>query len=455
MTFDVDHRLSEARPAVGNTQDYVAACRALGYQNPDLTAHDAQILEWFSGEDGLDLAVLDADCARLLEAIAAAEDVTRMEHEALDSIITVWEGGSGSVAADFVQRHCRAGAATLASLRSASEACAALRDILWRAVDAKAAGAIAIDDRRAGERGAWLTAAHTVTGGGRDRSASVDIVEKAIMPYVDSDIRTEWVGSMRLAIATVDTAFRDAIGRIQHCATVDFEVPSQILPTPRTSDSGGDSALASEPYFAPPQAGPADPMVVRGAARETLAMAPDPAGIAPTALGTLPPPMTSPTGLPGGLPAGPDPAASLPGRSDPLFGPVGGPDEPGPPDNGMERSGRDRANEGGAAEDGAAEDDADEADADEDDEPDPDTDGQADDQIANQTGDPVPEPNNPAVTPLGEAEAEAGGLPSEAAGEPNPQALPVAQEPSEPLADAGNTATPCEIAADALPQVGQ
>ena len=65
MTFDVAACLDQARPSVSHTQTYVSACHTLGYQHPDLTANGAQVLEWYGAEDGLDLAVLDADCVRL------------------------------------------------------------------------------------------------------------------------------------------------------------------------------------------------------------------------------------------------------------------------------------------------------------------------------------------------------------------------------------------------------
>ena len=59
--LDVTGRLAEGRSAVDNTQSYVWACHLLNYQNPDLTLHSAQIRDWYSSEDGLDLHVLEAD----------------------------------------------------------------------------------------------------------------------------------------------------------------------------------------------------------------------------------------------------------------------------------------------------------------------------------------------------------------------------------------------------------
>ena len=63
--LNVAERLAEGRPAVERTQTYVGACHALGYQHPDLTAHPAQIRDWYDSEEGLDLRALDRDCAEL------------------------------------------------------------------------------------------------------------------------------------------------------------------------------------------------------------------------------------------------------------------------------------------------------------------------------------------------------------------------------------------------------
>ena len=69
--LDVDARLAEGRPAVDTVGEYVWACHLLGYQNPDLTVHPAQVRDWYSSEDGLDLRALEADRAAL-ESVAVA-----------------------------------------------------------------------------------------------------------------------------------------------------------------------------------------------------------------------------------------------------------------------------------------------------------------------------------------------------------------------------------------------
>ena len=62
MTLDVASRLAAGRPSIANTATYVTACHAVGYQHPDLTAHAAQIFEWYGADDCVDLSALDADC---------------------------------------------------------------------------------------------------------------------------------------------------------------------------------------------------------------------------------------------------------------------------------------------------------------------------------------------------------------------------------------------------------
>ena len=69
--LDATSRLAEGRPSVEVVQTYVSACHQLGYQNPDLTLHAAQVRDWYATEDGLDLPALNADCAALERVVTA------------------------------------------------------------------------------------------------------------------------------------------------------------------------------------------------------------------------------------------------------------------------------------------------------------------------------------------------------------------------------------------------
>jgi uncharacterized protein YukE len=163
--FDVAGRLAEGLAAVDDLQTYVNACRARGYTNADLTLHGNQVRDWYNTEDGLDLHVLDADCAQLQAAAqAAAETLDDLRTQA-DALVGAWQGGGGDAAGDFLRRHSAAAATVAEAVRRSADSCATLRDELWRIVDHKVAATMAITDRTQSQRPEWLAAAQAVAAG--------------------------------------------------------------------------------------------------------------------------------------------------------------------------------------------------------------------------------------------------------------------------------------------------
>ena len=144
--LDVAARLAEGHPSVGNIGDYVWACHLLGYQNPDFTLHAAQVRDWYSSEDGLDLKALDADRAALDAAAAATQSARQLQEEQLGALAEAWQGRGGDASHDFLRRHGEASAAATSAVRDAVDQLTTLRDDLWRVVDEKVAAAVA--DRR-------------------------------------------------------------------------------------------------------------------------------------------------------------------------------------------------------------------------------------------------------------------------------------------------------------------
>src|SRR5579875_1114376 len=180
--YDVAQRLAQGLPAVEHTQSYVWACHVLGYQHPDLTDYPTQVRDWYDTEDGLNLWLLDDDCAKLRAAANAADEAVSRQRAQQDELAGAWLGVGAGAAAEFLQRHVRAGQAVAANIRTAAERCATLRDDLWRLVDAKAATAIAVDDRRVAARPAWLAAAQIELNGVADREAADDLVDRLFNP---------------------------------------------------------------------------------------------------------------------------------------------------------------------------------------------------------------------------------------------------------------------------------
>lgn len=448
--LDVAGRLAEGRAAVERTQTYVQACQALGYQNPDLTTHPAQVRERYAGEDGLDLRALDRDCAELRAAGVVAAEALRMQRVQVAELAAAWIGPGGDAAVQLLQRHCDTGDAVVTELRAAAQRCESLRDNLWYLVDSEVATAIAVDDRVRVQRPAWLTAAAAVLAGDRDGAA--DVVRQQVMPYVDNDIRTDWVTAMRSASDGVETSYAMVIDKMTAVPTARFEFPG---------DLGTDIASVQ---LAPPV--DAAPVPAVGPAPTLTAAVPDSVGAAPASVTPAPPPVAA--APPAGWGTALGDALGMPAGD---LGVLGGGDLGGGLGGGgglLGLAGRivDAVGEligsGGDGLDGA---DASDGEDPFDENPyhadDPDdagdvaheaVDDKTDDKTADdpaETSQPVDEPRpEPDDTPV-ETPPPAGTPPPDAP--PAPAGAPVA-EPA-PAADQGST--PCEIAADQLPQAGQ
>ncbi|MEE2854548.1 MAG: hypothetical protein VX424_18070 [Actinomycetota bacterium] len=449
--LDVAARLAEGRAAVEHTQTYVQACHALGYQNPDLTTHPAQVRERYAGEDGLDLHALDRDCAELRAASVVAAEALRMQRAQVAELAAAWIGPGGDAAVQLLQRHCDTGDAVVTELRAAAQRCESLRDNLWYLVDSEVSNVIAVDDRVRAQRPAWLAAAAAVLAGDRDGAA--DVVRQQVMPYVDNDIRNDWVRAMRSASDGVETSYAMVIDKMTAVPTARFEFPG---------DLGAGIAPAQ---FAPPV--DTGPVPAVGPAPTLTSAVPDPVSAAPASAAPAPPPVAAagmPMGDPGGLGDGDlgggfgggglggglGSGGGLLGLAGRIVDAVGG----------LIGSAGDGLGGSDVMSDG--EDPFDERPFDADD---PERTGDAADDVTDDqaVADKTPDrPDDPAETNQPVDEPEPG--PDDAAVEapppagtppPDPPPAPPAAPVAEPSPAAGQGSTPCEIAADQLPQAGQ
>jgi hypothetical protein len=456
--FDVAARLAEGRPAVEHTQIYVQACRAIGYQHPDLTAHGSQVLDWYDTETGLDLRVLDDDSAALRTALNTIDEALWQQRAQIAEIAAAWTGSGAESATRFLQRHCDAAAEVAARVRAAADGYAALRDKLWQLVDGKAATAIAIDDRSVGERSAWLAAAHTVIAGAGNRSAE-ELVRRHVTPYVDNDIRTDWLTAMRSAAASVGASYDAAVDALSATREVCFEIPGGLGPSgPAVFDKSLDSNPTATP--ASTTSAPPDivPTVPAAASAPVSAPPPPPPAAGPQGdVPPVPPELAAPLGDAAGLSGGAGDLGGVGGLAGGIGGVVGkivdgiggllgslvdglsGPSGPAHPllDDPLDED------------DPPGDDDVDMAD---DDHPDDNADdtAAAEPPVSDEsTTAEVPAENPPATdAPLGQSVAEQIAPPPDAT-PPPPASPPV---PAEPQPDGS---TPCEIAEDQLPQAGQ
>jgi hypothetical protein len=454
--FDVAGRLAEGRPAVEHTQTYVQACHVLGYQHPDLTAHGSQVQDWYDTETGLDLRVLDDDSAALRAAVNTIDEAVWLQRGQLTEIAAAWTGSGADSATQFLQRHCDTAAQVVAHVRAAADSYAALRDSLWQVVDGKAATAVAIDDRRLGERSSWLAAAQTVTAGAGN-SVAEELVRQHVNPYVDNDIRVDWLTAMRAAAASTEASYDAAIDTLSLTWDVYFEIPGELGPRwqPVFDEPPGRSPAKAT---VPETPTPADVVpTVPAAASAPAPLPPPPPTQPPGALddwSSVPSDLSGPLGDTAGLSSGAGNLGSLGGLGGGLGGLVskivdGIGDLVGSLADGFS----DPSGSGDPLLDDPLDDDdplGDDADATDDDDIDNDDSGIAD------TADAEPVSTNEDATD--EVPAESPPAAGDSVDEPvaqqvtpqPPDAAP--QAAPEPQPDGS---TPCEIAADELPQAGQ
>lgn len=434
---DVASRLAMGEPSVERIGTYVWACRQVGYQNPDLTAHAAQVRDWYAHDDGLDLRVLDADCDALSAAASVADDAVRRHDELSAELAGAWSGAGAASAREFLRRHGQSAVAVRDGLRSAAEAMATLRDELWRAVDAKVDAVVGIDDRTASQRTEWLAAAQAVTTGAGDRAAASELVDQQVKPFVDNDIRSDWLAAMQRARASATAAYDAAIARVDPGAAPTFDVPGEL--GPRWDPPNGSAVPAADVPVAP-QPSPTVPSATVPAA--AVVTSPPPAFDPPPAAPSPAPFAEAPAATP----------AMAPGSAMPSLGDLsgGGLPSPGAGASGFGQQLADLigglvgSSEGTLPEPQEIDPAEDVDEPDEPDEPDEDV------ETESATGDD-PETPDEGAAPPDEPEA----APPELAATPVPSPPP---EPPIPPAVAEALPverTPCEIAADELPQVGE
>ncbi len=475
--FSVTDRLAEGRSAVEHTQNYVWACHVLGYHHPELTLHGEQVRDWYDSEEGLNLWVLGEDCAMLRAAANATDEAVSRQRALLADLTSAWRGAGAESAAEFLRRHCGAGETVAAAVRMTAERWASLPDELWQLIDRKVATAIGVDDRRLADRPAWLAAAQAVTTGGGDRAAA-EVVAQQVMPYVNNDVAVEWLSVMRSTAASIDAAYDAVIDAAAATPAMRFELPGEfgtalpplrepLIPigaavsAPAAAVSAGDTPPARPADTSVEAAAPPTPPDHRAPTAAPPTMPADATGGPPPG----PPLWDSGLGGAAGLPSGSGDSGGLGGLAGSISNVIGQivdgiggllgsltdglADSSMTDDAALDGLDADHADADGSDDDGLDDEPREEPDDKPDSEKPPPTDDGAQpetlpppDQLPDEpTAQPPPAPVDAAPTPDPPPPAESAPPPAESVPPPPPP------EPDE--------STPCEIAADALPQAGQ
>jgi hypothetical protein len=282
-----------------------------------------------------------------------------------------------------------------------------------------------------------LAAAAAVTTGAGDRPSAEELIRQQVNPYVDNEIRNDWLTVMRSTVAGVATSFDMVTDKMAAAPPARFEFPGDLgpgyQPFPSAPPSAPTSAAAAAPATFPSP--PAD----RAPAPTLTTAAPAPAPVMPAAplpdLGTaLGDASAMPAGdLGGGL-------SGLGGLASRIVDAVGSllgsaADSPGDP-SALDASGEDPFH---------ADDQHDDA-----------VDKPAEPEAikeADQTEEAKPAEEARPVD--GSPPVDAPPAPADAPPAPVDAPAPVAAPPTDGPAPPAQGSTPCEIAADQLPQAGQ
>lgn len=454
--------LEAGEPAVEVMTEYVRACRHLGHAVPEPTSLRAA----YTAEDGLDLRTLDADHRTLSETVAALENVLLLQEQARRALAAAWRGSGAEAAAAHLSRHAQSAEDAVDGLRASAVALGELRNRLWQLVDDKIAATRDIEAR--GMRAEWLSASRTVTTGAGDRAGASEMVDMQVAPFVAHDIGHDWVSAMRGTESAVRQAYRDAATAMTAQASAVFARPGLLGSVPVITE--GVSAPAVAPAFAEGGAAPSAPAAVTPAGFNPgppspgagPVQVPSVPAVAPAT--PLPPSPLAPDPVAPPSPGGPMPGASAPlgagmsglsglGQSfaDMLGGLLGAGEGPLGERLGFTGDlGSDMADDPDDVElDDPGEEAREEDDEDEDVEEDKDDDEDGPDEDESTPEEPV-EPEAEVVPTESTAPVAVTPEPPVPTPVPEPVADPVVVAPAEPIpAD-----TPCEIAADELPQAG-
>lgn len=438
--------LEAGAQAVEVMTEYVRACRRLGHSTPE----PASLRAAYTAEDGMDLQALDADHRTLSETVAALEEALLLQEQARRTLAAAWRGAGAEAAADHLLRHTAAADDAVDGLRGTAAALGELRNRLQQLIDAKVGSAQDVEGR--GLRTEWLSASRTVTTGVGDQAGASEMVDMQVAPFVANDIAVDWVNSMRDIESAVRQAYRDTASAIGAEISAVFERPGV----------SGSIPAATEQVSAP-----VSPASVAPAG---VGLAPAAAGAAPAPIPAVPASPLSAPPLPPDPMAGVAPTAPMPAAASPLGSGTSGLSGLGQSfsdmlggllgsgGGGIGESLRGAGDLDSGLEDGPAQDELDGSSEPDDEGPD---DEESDDEEGEDEEDQDDEPlkdEAPPGEPVGSAEApEEPVAPLEATPEP-PVPTPVPEPPAEAMvaesAEPVPAETPCEIAADELPQAG-
>ena len=211
-----------------------------------------RIRELAGAEDGLRLDALEADAAALAGAAAIAGEALETARAVGGFLAQAWRSATGSAASEFLRRQCASGGVVVEQLAAAADTLRRLREDIAQQVQTRETATASIG-ARIGEPALWLAAARAVSSG-RAGPDAVGIVTGQIAPFLDTAVAGEWAPAVESATAGVTAAYRRATSALADREPVRFDTPT--MPAPASAPpSAPASASPAQPASAPPPVG--------------------------------------------------------------------------------------------------------------------------------------------------------------------------------------------------------
>lgn len=206
--YDVDGRLNEGLPNVNHSQSLTSTAHKHGFNNPDLTANESQLLDWYKLDEGMDLGKLTSDAQLFGSAVTKMSDAAETQHTQTNKLKGLWEGDGAEAANTFIKTHNTTADSVVKEFGLVQTGLGSLRDALWRIVDGKVQTAISVDgEAPAGE-------------------ASDEDIKK----YVETKIQGEWLPAMQKAWGAEGSAYDTFTSALGQDVPADFQTPGQLGP---------------------------------------------------------------------------------------------------------------------------------------------------------------------------------------------------------------------------------
>lgn len=240
--YDIESLRSEGIQAIANSQNYTTtAIRGNGKSpvtitNPDLTANERQLFDWYDMDAGMDLNKLGADLELFKSAVTTMKSAAERQHGQLQQLMGMWEGKGSEAANQFLRTHNSTADAVTKEFGQVSTGLDGLRETLWTIVDLKKQASTMVDGLVT-DRASFDNAVATYKTGTGDRSVADETNATKIGPHVQQNIEGKWLPAMKAAWGKGGEAYDTFTSALTQELPAEFKNPPGQLGPEYDSDT--------------------------------------------------------------------------------------------------------------------------------------------------------------------------------------------------------------------------